>query len=375
MDGTSKSSLGQHDSFTGLTPRNLDARLERLELHAKRGREFAKWLLEKDSKRGEKLSDCASWLHFKRYAIPGYSTTDDRLSAANFCQQPLLCGACAAGRAARHVIKLADRLKTILHGAPDLVPWFVTLTTKSQPDLSEMVKFVWGAWSRCVQARRNALKGQRASVWAAYDGGFVSGEAKRGSGGHGWHYHLHGVLLGPPGDRWELVQRSWSEQVDHYASVKLDPLRSYVPGKVVTDWHSDLIETCKYALKFGDQSYDDHWDAFGALTRVVNLRCFGSFRGVDLPDVFGDDLSDCDGLSYSDVFYRYLNGSYSEVKHSQDISELLHEEFLQYSGGMGITADKVPNSSANTEVHQCSREFNQDATPWKIRREQRKFAS
>lgn len=273
-------------------------------------------------------------------------------------------------------MNLAERLKTILIGSPDLVPWFVTLTTKSQPDLSEMVKFVWGAWSRCVQARRNALKGQRYSVWSEYDGGFVSGEAKRGAGGHGWHYHLHGVLLGPPGDRWKEVQQAWSDQVDHYASVKIEPLRSFVPGKVVTDWHADLIETCKYALKFGDQSFQDHWDAYQVLTRLVNVRCFGSFRGVDLPEIMSDEVSDCEGLAFADVFFKYINGHYKELTSAEDISEVLvNEELLQFAGGLGITADKVPNSSADWQVHQCSREFTQDAPEWKTRREPRKFAS
>ena len=283
-------------------------RLARLAAHVDHNRKFAGWLKSVDESRAEKLDRCGTWLLFREYfKMDG---RPKRLAGGIFCQMPLLCGFCAAGRATRHVLALAERIEAVWRLQPALVPYMVTLTARSQQDLRAMQSHVWGAWSTLMQRRRDMLKGKSDSIAGSWVGGFVAGEAKRGKGGYGWHYHLHGIVLGPAGryvPMWERLKREWSGLLGQSsASVQFQPVKTGRNHSLM----SAILECAKYAVKWDSQSPQDRWDAFQALTRVRSLRTFGALYGVPLTQDVTDDLDEFAGQEFRELVYKFFAGSY-----------------------------------------------------------------
>ena len=51
-------------------------------------------------------------------------------------------------------------------------------------------------------------------------------------------------------------------------------------------------EVCKYALKFGDLSVENTWEAFKVLKGKRLSGAFGSLYGVKIPENLADDMPD-----------------------------------------------------------------------------------
>ena len=51
-------------------------------------------------------------------------------------------------------------------------------------------------------------------------------------------------------------------------------------------------EVCKYALKFGDLSVENTWEAFKILKGKRLSGAFGSLYGVKIPENLADDMPD-----------------------------------------------------------------------------------
>ena len=51
-------------------------------------------------------------------------------------------------------------------------------------------------------------------------------------------------------------------------------------------------EVCKYALKFGDLSVENTWEAFKVLKGKRLSGAFGSLWGVKVPENLADDMPD-----------------------------------------------------------------------------------
>lgn len=288
---------------------DLEHRLSRAAAHVKESREFLPYVWERDHKRAEKLEACGSWLLFHHYL----KLQEFRLASGIFCQQPLLCGFCAAGRAARQSQTLSDKIGHIQEEHRFLVPYMVTLTMKGQRELPPMIEKFWGAYSGLIQRRRNARKGKNDSVMGVMAGGFMAGEAKRGQGGE-WHYHGHGIWLADVTRYqpvWKRLVREWAAQLGQsHASVQFEP--------VAKGGTADAIrEACKYASKFEPGAYADRWEAAQALERVRRIRTFGNLFGLKLPEEVADDLSDVEAQEYIERAFSYGASGYYEVPVAQ----------------------------------------------------------
>ena len=288
---------------------HLQRKLISAQRHVDEARAFVPWVKKRDPGRAEKLSECGAWLLFRQYI----ERKETRLASGIFCQQPLLCGFCAAGRASRQSQAVQQRIDHVMAEHRLLRPYMVTLTMRSRKQLKPMVDRFWKAWGRMVRARRNSIVGKNSSVMGLMNGGVVSGEAKRGKGG-GWHYHAHGIFLSDCVERyvpvWERLKREWARQVgqDH-ASVQFQPLKQTVG--------STVREVIKYAAKWEPGNFADRWEAFRALHRVRRIRTFGNLYGLKLPEDVTDDLSDLEAEEYIERAFRYGEFGYREVAHAE----------------------------------------------------------
>ena len=52
------------------------------------------------------------------------------------------------------------------------------------------------------------------------------------------------------------------------------------------------LRVCKYALKFGDLSVENTWEAFKVLKGKHLSGAFGSLWGVKVPENLADDMPD-----------------------------------------------------------------------------------
>jgi hypothetical protein len=70
-------------------------------------------------------------------------------------------------------------------------------------------------------------------------------------------------------------------------------------------------EVCKYALKFGDLSVENTWEAFKVLKGKRLSGAFGSLYGVKIPENLADDMPDDKDLPYLEMLYKFVFGKHS----------------------------------------------------------------
>ncbi|WP_410970774.1 hypothetical protein, partial [Salmonella sp. SAL04269] len=70
-------------------------------------------------------------------------------------------------------------------------------------------------------------------------------------------------------------------------------------------------EVCKYALKFGDLSVENTWEAFKALKGKRLSGAFGSLYGVKIPENLADELPEDKDLPYLEMLYKFVYGKQS----------------------------------------------------------------
>ncbi|HHP8266871.1 TPA: protein rep, partial [Acinetobacter baumannii] len=69
-------------------------------------------------------------------------------------------------------------------------------------------------------------------------------------------------------------------------------------------------EVCKYALKFGDLTVENTWEAFKVLKGKRLSGAFGSLYGVKIPDNPADEMDEND-LPYLEMLYKFVYGKHS----------------------------------------------------------------
>ena len=70
-------------------------------------------------------------------------------------------------------------------------------------------------------------------------------------------------------------------------------------------------EVCKYALKFGDLSVQDTWQAFNVLKGKRLTGSFGLLWGVKIPENLADEMPDDQDLPYLEMLYKFVYGKNS----------------------------------------------------------------
>ena len=72
-----------------------------------------------------------------------------------------------------------------------------------------------------------------------------------------------------------------------------------------------ISEVCKYALKFGDLSVQDTWQAFNVLKGKRLTGSFGLLWGVKIPENLADEMPDDQDLPYLEMLYKFVYGKNS----------------------------------------------------------------
>ena len=277
------------DSFS-----NLPARLERYERAKARALSMRDYiasvphLREKNLPMLVRLHECGSMLIFRKYLMIDKA----KLRSARFCKNHLICPFCAIRRGAKMMARYLERVEIVLSEKPHLTPWMVTFTVKNGESLEERYAHLHNAVKRYGKYRHL----DRGHEICKADGAVWSYEFKRGSGSGTWHPHMHAVwLCSSPLDAKKLADE-WHQVTGDSFIVEAHPMY----GENV----DAFAEVFKYALKFGDMTVEDNWEAAEIMKGKRLVRSSGSLWGVEVPEYLEDDELPDD--IWVDVAYRFF---------------------------------------------------------------------
>lgn len=249
-------------------------------------------------KHAQKLKGCANFLLFKNF----YTIEQVKLAKLQTCGQHLLCPFCASIRASRAIQKYTEKIDQVMCENRSLKPVLITLTVKNGSDLAERSEHLMKSFRTLLERRRDYLKkGWGFSEFCKVQGAMYSYENTYNEKTKEWHPHIHMFALL---DNWIDVQ----EFSEYWNSVTGD---SFVVDvrRVKKDkeygYAKAAAEVCKYALKFGDLSVENTWEAFKVLKGKRLTGSFGLLWGVKVPDQMTDDMPNED-LPYLEMLYKFV---------------------------------------------------------------------
>jgi hypothetical protein len=159
-----------------------------------------------------------------------------------------------------------------------------------------------------MERRRDYLKkGRGFNEFCKINGAMYSYENTYNEQTKEWHPHLHMfALLDDWIDQEELSQYWHSITGD---SMIVD-IRKVKKEKGL-GYSKAAAEVCKYALKFGDLSVENTWQAFKVLKGKRLSGAFGSLYGVKIPENLADEMPDQKDLPYLEMLYKFVFGKHS----------------------------------------------------------------
>lgn len=270
-------------------------------------------LSNKALKAATKLKGCGQFLIFRNY----YTIDQVKLEKFHVCGQHLLCPMCAGIRAARSMKRYLDRIHELMRQNPRLKPVLITLTVKNGEDLEERYNHLTNSFRKLLSRYRDyKKKGWGFNQFCKIDGAFYTTEYTYNEKTKQWHPHIHiFALLNEWIDQEELSETWHDITLDSYI---IDIRR--VKKTKEHGYSKAVAEVCKYALKFGDLSVENTWDAFLTLKGKRLTGSFGSMHGVKIPDKATDDMP-LEELPYLEMFYRFVfdKKSYYNLEITKDV--------------------------------------------------------
>jgi len=256
------------------------------------------------TKSAQKLLGCGNFLLFKNF----YTIDQVKLSKFHVCNQHLLCPFCAAIRASKAIQKYTERVDEVLKKNRKLKPVLITFTVKNGTDLGERSSHLMKSFRTLMERRRDYIKkGRGFNEFCKINGAMYSYENTYNEQTKEWHPHLHMfALLDDWIDQEELSQYWHSITGD---SMIVD-IRKVKKEKSL-GYSKAAAEVCKYALKFGDLSVENTWEAFKVLKGKRLSGAFGSLYGVKIPENLADDMPDEKDLPYLEMLYKFVFGKNS----------------------------------------------------------------
>ena len=256
------------------------------------------------TKSAQKLLGCGNFLLFKNF----YTIDQVKLSKFHVCNQHLLCPFCAAIRASKAIQKYTERVDEVLSKNRKLKPVLITFTVKNGTDLGERSSHLMKSFRTLMERRRDYIKkGRGFNEFCKINGAMYSYENTYNEQTKEWHPHLHMfALLDDWIDQEELSQYWHSITGD---SMIVD-IRKVKKEKGL-GYSKAAAEVCKYALKFGDLSVENTWEAFKVLKGKRLSGAFGSLYGVKIPENLADDMPDEKDLPYLEMLYKFVFGKQS----------------------------------------------------------------
>lgn len=252
-----------------------------------------------------RMQECGNYLIFRHY----HTVDQVRLSQASFCMKHLLCPLCAIRRGAKQVKAYLDKLEVLTAHNPRLKPYMLTLTVKNGSDLQERFNHLTKSTRKLMAKRRDADRGKTTSELQKCLGGVYSYELTY-SQKHGWHPHIHMVVLqdidnpitfNPRKAKESQLSKEWLSITGDSFIVDIRPIEG--------DPAEGFVEVFKYALKFSDLTPEQNLQAYLTLKGKRLTGSFGAFWGVKVPDSMTDEL--LDDLPYIQLFYKYTSAGYS----------------------------------------------------------------
>ena len=255
-------------------------------------------------KSAQKLKECGNFLLFKNF----YTIDQVKLSKFHVCNQHLLCPFCAGIRASRSLQRYTKRIDEVLKKNRKLKPVLITFTVVNGPDLKERSEHLIKSFKTLIQRRRDYLKkGRGFNEFCKINGAMFSYENTFNHETKEWNVHLHMFALL---DDW-IVQ---SELSDYWFGITGDSfvvdIRRVKKEKGL-GYSKAAAEVCKYALKFGDLSVENTWEAFKVLKGKRLTGAFGSLYGVKIPENLADDMPDEKDLPYLEMLYKFVHSKQS----------------------------------------------------------------
>ena len=255
-------------------------------------------------KSAQKLNTCGNFLLFKNF----YTIDQTKLAKFYVCSQHLLCPFCAGIRASKAIQKYTERVDEVLKKNRKLKPVLITLTVKNGTDLSERSAHLIKSLRTLIKRRQDYnKKGRGFNEFCKINGAMYSYENTYNEKTGEWHPHVHMFALL---DTWidqEHLSETWHEItgdsfIVDIRRVKKDKQYGY---------SNAAAEVCKYALKFGDLTVENTWEAFKVLKGKRLSGAFGSLYGVKIPENLADDMPDEKDLPYLEMLYRFVFGKKS----------------------------------------------------------------
>ncbi|MGX9023179.1 protein rep, partial [Acinetobacter baumannii] len=189
-----------------------------------------------------------------------------------------------------------------------LKPVLITFTVKNGSDLAKTSAHLMKSFRTLMERRRDYLKkGRGFNEFCKINGAMYSYENTFNNETKEWNVHLHMFALL---DDW-IIQ---SELSEYWHSITGD---SYVVDirrikkEKGLGYSKAAAEVCKYALKFGDLSVENTWEAFKALKGKRLSGAFGSLYGVKIPENLADELPEDKDLPYLEMLYKFVYGKQS----------------------------------------------------------------
>ncbi|WP_447398527.1 protein rep (plasmid) [Acinetobacter baumannii] len=258
----------------------------------------------KATKSAQKLLTCGNFLIFKNF----YTIDQVKLTKFHACGQHLLCPFCAGIRASKAIQKYTERVDEVLKKNRKLKPVLITFTVKNGSDLAKTSAHLIKSFRTLMERRRDYLKkGRGFNEFCKINGAMYSYENTFNNETKEWNVHLHMFALL---DDW-IIQ---SELSEYWHSITGD---SYVVDirrikkEKGLGYSKAAAEVCKYALKFGDLSVENTWEAFKALKGKRLSGAFGSLYGVKIPENLADELPEDKDLPYLEMLYKFVYGKQS----------------------------------------------------------------
>lgn len=296
----------------------------------------------------EAVKACASWLVLREYLETGKVT----IASANYCDRRGLCLACDGWRALGLLRKygpvVADLLRSGEHAymltltVPSAPSWLVAATA-TEREASEGGRSPMGN-SGSFGRECQSLLGQQLLLWSSF--GKLWARAKmRGTGplglvlgallsmettwnsAHGWHAHLHGVLILQRGRRVDVkeLRREW-ERMTRGNQIRLSWLKS----------EADLVEVLKYATKPAKPESAEAAIPFPLVAHVATrglrlVRSYGVLHGLvgDHEPTASEvvhEAAEAGSLPFREWLCRWIGGRYAierEVGVDQDLREAI----------------------------------------------------
>ena len=255
------------------------------------------------TKSAQKLLTCGNFLLFKNF----YTINQVKLAKLQVCGQHLLCPFCAGIRASKSIQKYTQRVDEVLSKNRKLKPVLITFTVKNGSDLRERSSHLIKSFRALLERRRDYLKkGRGFNEFCKINGAMYSYENTFNESTQEWHPHIHLFALL---DEWldqEQLSELWHDITGDSFIVDVRKVKKSKDS----GYAKAAAEVCKYALKFGDLTVENTWEAFKILKGKRLSGAFGSLYGVKIPDNPADEIDDSD-LPYLEMVYKFVFGKHS----------------------------------------------------------------